>query len=113
MKKSTEQVLDETMLEQGIQMGWDSHTKQAVMKAMENYLEEQWLPLNESPHDGSYHLVSWELKHPDETKSNIKGVTVGIFDYLETQQWYIDENGFRIPINGAIEWMPFPKPRKK
>lgn len=80
--KSPEQVLDETMLQKGIRIGWIPDTKQAVIKAMENYLEEQWLPLSESPNDSSYHLVSWELPNPDETKQNIKGVTVGIFDKI-------------------------------
>ena len=108
--KSTEQTLDETMLQQGIRMGWTPEAKQAVMKAMENYLDEQWRPLSESPNDGSYHLVAWELPSPDEDKPNVKGVTSGIFDYLDKKEWYRDANGFRIPINGATKWMPFPKP---
>ena len=57
--KSTEQILDETILQHGIRMGWIPEAKQAVLKAMENYLCEQWLPLSESPNDGSYHLVAW------------------------------------------------------
>ena len=109
--KSAKQTLNETMRQQGIRMGWIPETKQAVIKAIENYLDEQWLPLSESPDDGAYHLVAWELPHPDEDKPNVKGVTVGIFDYLDKKEWYRNANSFHIPINGATEWMPFPKPR--
>lgn len=74
----------------------------------QSHLDSQWLPLSKSPDDGAYHLVAWELPHPDETKPNIKGVSVGIFDCLEKKEWYQDKNGFRVPIKGATEWMPFP-----
>lgn len=85
-----------------------------VAQIMGDYYEsriyEKWISVNERlPDNLSYHILEWELPHPEREQETVKGVRSRMCEIYKDKKWYGENN---VQINGVTRWMPFPEPTR-
>lgn len=99
--KTAEQHLEETLAKHNLRMGWIPDCKNTVIDAIETFALQNtankpiWISVESKdnlPKNLQYHLVRWELPHPEEGKPNVKGIRSAMCRIYGDQKWE-GENG--------------------